>query len=190
METMQDSDLALVYAKPGVDLHRYDRIILEPATVSFRKDWRRSQNRGPARKVTDKDMSRIVSDLSDLFDDVFTQELTKGGYELASGPGENVLRVRPAIVNLDIVAPDVDSPHRVDQYSGSGGEMTLYLELYDSQTGDLIARALDRKRDPELHHYFEWRSRVSNLAMARRMMRSWASTLRAGLDQARMVDST
>ena len=30
-------------------------------------------------------------------------------------------------------------------FTSSAGEMTLYLELYDSVTGDLLAKALDRR---------------------------------------------
>ena len=102
--------------------------------------------------------------------------------------GGDVLLVRPAIVNLDITAPDVSSPGRSYQFSESAGEMTLYLELYDSETSAIIAKAMDRKRDRE-RGYMQWQTRVTNTQAAKRIMKSWASTLREALDEAHAATS-
>jgi hypothetical protein len=67
--------------------------------------------------------------------------------------------------------------------------MTLNLELFDSLTGDKIAKATDRKRDFR-RGYVEWRTSVSNRADARRMMTSWAKALRSALDEARSATTT
>lgn len=120
--------------------------------------------------------------------EVFTEELVEGGYELTDEAGGDVLLVRPAIVNLDITAPDVSSPGRSYQFSESAGEMTLYLELYDSETSAIIAKAMDRKRDRE-RGYMQWQTRVTNTQAAKRIMKSWASTLREALDEAHAATS-
>ena len=62
--------------------------------------------------------------------------------------------------------------------------MTLNLELFDSVTGDKIAKATDRQRDYR-QGYIQWRTNVSNRSDARRMMSSWARALRSALDEAR-----
>lgn len=188
MELVKDSELATVYADPGADLGIYKRIQLEDATVAFRKNWKRDQNRGYSLKVRDSDMKRIVEDVATVFREVFTKELEDGGYVLTEEMGEDVLVVKPAIVDLDVVAPDVRSASRTMNYSESAGEMTLNLELFDSVTGDKIVKATDRKRDYE-HGYMEWRTSVSNRADARRMMGSWAKALRSALDEARSSTS-
>lgn len=188
MELVKDSDLATVYADPGADLSIYNRILLKDATVAFKKNWQREQNRGHHFKVKTRDMERIQADVATLFREVFTKELVDGGYELVEDAGADVLIVSPAIVDLDVVAPDVQSAGRTYSYSESAGEMTLNLELFDSITGDKIAKATDRKRDFR-KGYVEWRTNVSNRSDARRMMSSWARALRSTLDEARASTS-
>ena len=186
MELVKDSNLATVYADPGADLGIYNRIWLEDATVAFKKNWQRDQNRSSVNryKVKTKDMERILTDVATLFREIFTKELLDGGYELVEEAGDDVLLVKPAIINLDVTAPDIPQPTRNMSFSESAGEMTLNLELFDSITGDKIAKATDRKRD-YFRGYVEWRTSVNNRAVAKRMMESWAKALRSALDEAR-----
>ena len=189
MELVKDSKLATVYADPGADLSIYNRIWLQDATVAFKKNWQRDQNRSNRFKVRTEDMERIQEDVATLFREVFTKELLDGGYEMTEEIGDDVLLVKPAIVDLDVIAPDIQRTGRTFSYSESAGEMTLNLELFDSLTGDKIAKATDRKRDYR-RGYLEWRTSVSNRADARRMMTSWAKALRSALDEARSATTT
>ena len=184
LQLIKDTNLTLVYAQPDADLSRYNRIYLADAYVAFKKNWKRQQNRNNSQKVTADDMQKIKADLSSLFHDVFSSALEDDGYELVTERAEGVLLVKPAIINLDIIAPDTRSTGIVHTYAESAGEMTLYLELYDSVTDDLIAKALDRKIDRETG-YFEWQNRVNNRAAARRILRVWARVLIDGLDETR-----
>jgi hypothetical protein len=185
LELVEKSRHGEIYADPNVDWSTYDTILLDPATVSFRKNWQRDQNRDAGVKVTANDMERIKSGLAELFDEVFTEELSEnGGYQMTDSSGQRVLRITPQIVDLDVYAPDASTAARTYQYSESAGRMTLKLELYDSMTGDLIATASDRQEDPRLG-WTEWRTRVSNRADAERMLQRWATTLRERLDAAR-----
>ena len=185
MQLVKDSELATVYADPDADLGIYNKVMLLEATVAFKKNWKRNQNRGVgSMRVKDSDMDKIKESVSELFADVFTKELIDGGYEVTDTAGEDVLLIKPAIVDLDVHAPDIQSASRTYSYSESAGEMTLNLELFDSLTNDKIARATDRKRDYRAG-YLEWRTRVSNRADAKRMMTSWAKALRSSLDEAR-----
>lgn len=187
MELIEDTRMTTIYADPGADLGIYNRIMLADATVAFKKNWQRDQNRSTrstSMKVKDSDMERIKQDVATLFREVFTEELIKGGYELVDEPGEDVLMARPAIVDLDVIAPDLRTAARVNTYSESAGEMTLNLELFDSMTNDKIVTARDRKRDYQ-RGYVEWRTSVSNRATARRMMSAWAKAFREALDEAK-----
>ena len=184
MELVKDSKMTTIYADPDVDLGIYNRILLKDATVAFKKNWKRDQNRGAAMRINTRDMEKIQSDVATLFNEVFIKELIDGGYELVDEAGDDVLIVVPAIVDLDVTAPDISRAGRSNSFSESAGEMTLKLELFDSVTNDKIAKATDRKRDFE-RGFVEWRTSVSNRAIAKRFMRSWAEALRAALDDAK-----
>jgi hypothetical protein len=159
--------------------------MLLDATVAFKKNWQRDQNRGNPLKVKDSDMMKIQQEVAELFREVFTKELVDGGYEMADEAGPDVLLIKPAIVDLDVSAPDIQSSTRTRSYSESAGEMTLNLELYDSVTEDKIVKATDRKRDYD-YNYLRWRTSVSNRADAKRMITAWAKALRTTLDEARV----
>lgn len=185
LERVEDSELALVYVEPGVDFSQYKRIYLVDTYVAFKKNWRRDQNRSAnPHKISSSDMDKMKTELAGLFRDIFTQVLDDGGYELVSERAEDVLIIKPAIINLDIAAPDSLSNNDQRTYSESPGEMTLYLELHDSVTDDLIAKAVDHQTDREIG-YFQWQTRVTNRAAANRILTVWANVLKDGLDKAR-----
>jgi uncharacterized lipoprotein YajG len=184
MELVKDSDLATVYADPDADLSIYNSVMLMDATVAFKKNWKRDQNRGVSMKVKDRDMVKIQEEVAAVFREVMTKELVDGGYTMAEAPGVDVLLVKPAIVDLDVYAPDIQGANRTMSYSESAGEMTLNIELFDSITEDKIAKATDRKKDYR-RGYMQWRTSVSNRSDARRMMSGWAKALRSALDEAR-----
>lgn len=174
-----------IYADPGVDWTIYEKVRLDTATVAFRKNWLRDQNRGQPHRIREDDMERIRETMARTFDEVFTKELSeKGGYELAENNGENVLRITPQIVDLDVYAPDPRSAPGIQRvYAETAGRMTLKLHFYDSVTGDLIATASENRESPR-RGYMQWSNSVSNTAEARRMFQSWAKALRERLDQA------
>jgi hypothetical protein len=175
-----------IYADPDIDWSLYTQTMLDPATVAFRRHWQRDQNRSYAFKIRAKDMEKIKTEMSELFDEVFTKELGEsGGYTITDQAGDNVMRIKPAIVDLDVYAPDtLNSPGRSMQFTESAGRMTLKLEIYDSVTGDLIAAASDRREAPR-RGYMQWTTSVSNRAEARRMFQRWAKDLVKRLDEAR-----
>jgi hypothetical protein len=177
-------DISVVYAEPGANLMQYDRVYLVEPYVAFKKNWKRDQNRGVGQKVSTSDMDRIKIRVKELFMEVFTEELEKGGYELANERAEDVLIVKPAIIDLNVNAPDIQAAGRTRTYSTTAGSMTLYLELYDSETDDLLAKALDPTADRDMG-IMQWSTGPSNRAAAKRMMKPWAEALRKGLDKAR-----
>jgi hypothetical protein len=185
LELVEKDRRGELYAAPDIDWSVYDKIQLDTATVAFRKRWQRDQNRYHTFKVKASDMEKIKSSLSELFDKVFTEELSKnGGYEVVDEVADNVMRITPRIVDLDVYAPDTPTSGVNRQFTESAGRMTLKLEIYDSVTGDLIVTASDRRESPR-RGYMQWTTSVSNNADARRMLQRWATGLRERLDQAR-----
>lgn len=182
---IEKSRRGTLYANPDVDWTVYEKIRLDEATVAFRKNWMRDQNRHQAHRIRTEDMERIKATMATTFDDVFTRELSeKGGYQLTGDSGENVLRITPEIVDLDVYAPEPRSAPGIQRvYAETAGRMTLKLHFYDSVTGDLIASASENRESPR-RGYLQWSTSVSNTAEARRMFQGWAKALRERLDQA------
>ena len=186
LELVEKNRRGEIYADPDIDWSLYTQVVLDPATVAFRRNWQRDQNRYHSFKVNAKDMEKIKTSLSELFDDVFTKELGEnGGYTIADQAGDDVMRIKPAIIDLDVHAPDtMSSPGRTTQFTESVGKMTLKLEIYDSVTGGLIAILSDRREAPR-RGYMQWTSSVNNRAEAQRMLQRWAKDLVKRLDEAR-----
>jgi hypothetical protein len=183
----QKTDTREIWKRPGVSFAQYDRLAILDCPVAFRKNWQEDQNENAAsglgERVTRQDMARIEKSLSDEFRQVFTDELqTKGGYQVVNVGAADVLVLRPAIINLDVAAPDNLTPD-VSQAVANAGSMTLYLELYDSVTSTLLVRVVDAQG---AHPGFvQVASRVTNKQAADEILRDWADALRKALDQAR-----
>ena len=142
LHLMKDTKLRVVYMKPGANLDEYDKVALLACYVAFQKDWQRNYNNETAslmNRISDKDMKKIRDKLAEQFNKVFTEVLTKGGHQMVTDGGSGVLIVQPAIVNLQITAPDTMSPGEAT-FSANAGQMTLYMQLHDGKTGDIIAR--------------------------------------------------
>lgn len=187
LHRVKDTKMALVYAKPDVDLSQYNRIYLTEPQISFTKHWLQTQNSIPNQTVRKADMERIKTELAALFMDVFREELqNSGGYVLVDGIAEDVLIVHPAIVDLDVFAPDTPGTRGSRSAIPSAGSMTLYMELMDSVTGDMLVKAIDNKYDRTRTH-IQAQNRMRNETAARQMLSDWANLLRLALDEARIM---
>lgn len=171
---LQDSkDLDRLYSLQDVDLSGFKSVFIAEPSVEFRHNWKRDQNRFLPRKVRDEDMQRIRDHLTSSIQEIFSEQLLAADWQSADAPGTGVLVITPNIVNLDVVAPDVQRSYRSQQFSEYAGEMTLDMTIADGESGQMLLQVRDRKRD--MHNGFlEWRSRPSNQADARRMIRVWA----------------
>ena len=184
LERVEDSRVAVAYIDPEADFSVFQRVaILEPL-VAFRSNWQRDQNRSRTRNVRASDMERIKADVAALFKQVFTERLeADDGFEVVDVADYDVLLLRPAIVDLDVTSPDTMSGGRSRTMNASAGAATLYIELFDSVSGQIIGRAADRRAARTAGGRISWSNRVTNSAEARRMFGRWADILRDFLDQ-------
>lgn len=188
LHLVKDSKLAIVYVEPGADLVAYKRVMLITPEVAFKKNWERNLNVGSADRLRSGSVNtkKIKRDLAQEFDTVFSETLSNGGFEVVKEAAEDVLLVRPSIVNLDITAPQQGGSSRSNSYARSAGEMTLYIELFDSETGDLIAKAVDRKVDNANDvQFYTWANSSSNKAAANKILKGWANILLDALKEAK-----
>jgi Protein of unknown function (DUF3313) len=180
----------VAYVRPGATFTEYKRLAILDCYVEFSKGWVNDYNRDqrdPSRQIRDSDLDRAKKALQSDFKRIFTEELQQGGrYQVTDSGGPDVLVLRPALINIQVSAPDLMSPGRSATFVQSAGTMTIYLELWDSASNTILARVIDGKVDPDL--YGQRSSSVTNRAAAERMMRSWADELRNRLDLVRGKD--
>ncbi len=185
LELVEENRRRELYRAPGVDWSIYEKIQIDEATVAFKKNWLRDQNRYQSNRIRKEDMERIRSGMVELFDEVFSRELTEnGGYELTEEGGENVLRITPYIVDLNVYSPDPRSAPGIQRsYAEAAGRMTLKLHMYDSYTGDFVA-VFSENRETMRRGYVQWTNTVTNRKEFRLLLQSWARELREGLQEA------
>ena len=180
----------VAYVRPGATFTQYKRLALLECYVEFSKDWVKDYNRDqrdPSRQIKASDLDHAKTALQSDFKKIFTEELQKGGrYQVTDSGGPDVLVLRPALINIQVSAPDLMAAGRSATYVESAGAMTIYLELWDSASNTLLARVTDASVDPR--RYGQRASSVTNRAAADRIMRSWADELRSRLDLVRGKD--
>jgi hypothetical protein len=175
--------LDLAYIRPGETLAGYDKVLVDPVSVSFRKDFE-PQKPGSRLPLNAEELQKIRDSVGRIVHDEFVKELGKGKIGIANGPGASTLEVRASITDLYVNAPDTISPARSITYTMNAGEMSLVMELVDSQSGQVIARVYDRREAREIGT-LEVTNSVTNTAEAANAARAWARILRNKLEAVR-----
>ena len=171
------------YRRPGADLTRYTKVLLDPVQVAFDPDWD-PERTGSRLKLTAEDRERIRRELAELFMQVFSEELTKdGGPALVTSAGPDVLRLSTGLANVYVNAPDTMEPGRSRTYTLSAGSATLVAEVRDSESGAILGRLFDRREADS--GFVQWADSVHNSAEARRTFAHWAKLLRQRFDAVR-----
>lgn len=163
------------YLLPGADFSTYTKVMIDPTEAAFKKDWQRDYNasaRGGDR-ITDDEALEILAKVQDGFRDILVKAYQDAGYQVVTAPGPDVIRLRTAIINLDIAAPDQMTAGRSRTYSSEAGQATLAIEARDSMSGAVLARGVD-KRDIGDSAFVMRRSAVSNRSDFERAFTVWA----------------
>jgi hypothetical protein len=189
LKLVPKTKVSAVYLRDGVQFGGYDKVAILDCYVAFRKDWQRDQNRSSGFRVSDSDMTRIKNELAEEFKKVFTKELTAKGETITNETGAGVLILRPAIINLDVTAPDTMQAGMTRTFSASAGQATLFLEIYDSVTGELLARAIDAEAAGD-RGFIGVRNGATNRSDAERVLKKWADLLGTYLQNARATAAT
>jgi hypothetical protein len=185
LHLIKNSKVRIAYAKPGASLEKYSRVKILDCYVQFEKNWQREYNMdevGLSGRVSDKDAEAIKKRLAAAFNKAFTKELTKKGHQVVTETGDDVLLLRPALINVKVNAPETMSSGFAQTYVASAGQMTLYLEMYDSKTSTLLARVIDPEAGNNGGVAMN-ANRVTNTAEADRIFNHWALLLSNHLGQ-------
>lgn len=179
----------LAYKKEEVDFSTYNKVQILPSKVAFKKNWQRNYNRSQSslsRRINDQDVIQIKEKVANLFDDVFKEEFGHDDtFPLVNKVTSNTLVIRPAIINLTVTSPAINTSSNMNTYISEAGKATLFIELYDGVSGEILARIISASVAGD-HSYYNWASRASNHADAKRMIKTWAEKLKVAFDEAQV----
>ncbi len=183
LHEIKNSRADVAWARPDSDISQYSKIKLAGAGISYRPGGDTRRLYSPTNV---KDHFALTEDqkerLEALVADEFRKELAKSEhFELVDEVGPDVLLITGALIDVVSFVPP-QAAGRVDVYLSRVGEATLVLEIADSMTETVLARAIDR-RAAEQGVVMTKSSRPLNTSEVRRMISRWASRLRESLDE-------
>jgi hypothetical protein len=172
------SRMQQVWVKPDLSLAGYSRVHPVPPTIQYRAvrgEGARSRDAFPISDSRKALLERIL-------EEEFRKELARSKYfSLTDGVGPDVVALRSGLADVVSFAPP-EPTGRETGWITSIGEATLVLELRDTMSGEVLARAIDR-RAPEPTSGAVRNTGVDKAAQVRLLARSWARMLRMRLDQ-------
>lgn len=162
-------DVDALYRKPGADLARYPRLLIDPVQIV--------DNPG-------SDFRRIHPDERERLTIFFRNAIiiaVQDRYPVVDAPGPGVLRVRAAITDLDAsyAVADVGPAGEIRGMWESYGETQIEADFSDSVTGERLAAVVDRRGGA----FGPNPGRVGPLGAARAAFTDWANLFRRRLDQ-------
>jgi len=129
-----DSKVDSAYAKPGVDFSRYRKLQPVPLEIYY---YEGQVEPDPS------DLARIRR----IFRTAFLAEVGDD-YMLVDEPGPDVLHVRASLVDLELSPVPGEMPLKGRAAALiAEGHLTFFMELSDSQSGEVLARAADQEKD-------------------------------------------
>jgi hypothetical protein len=167
-----------MYIKPGADLSKYRRVMLDEAQFFLKKDAAQQGLQASELK-----------ELSDTFHRAVFEALGTA-YPLVTEPGSDVLRVRLAITDIETSNPamsgittvlpvglaiSVAKKPTTGAYTGVGGA-SMEAEFLDSMTSERLGAAIDTFDGSKM-------SGFTKLGATKEAFEFWAKRLRVTLDK-------
>jgi len=174
----------VAWARPDVDLTQYSKIMLQGIGVEYRPGG--ESGRSYMARTSDSHYE-VTEEQKDRFEatmrEAFLEELARSErFTIVTEPGPDVLLIRGGLLDVVSYVPPEPVGARSNVYLSRVGEATLVLELRDSITEAILARAVDR-RAAERVSGMSQSTRVQNRAEVRRLAQNWARMLREQLDE-------
>lgn len=184
---IKNSAFRRAWADPDIDLTGYTKIMPGPAEFEFRAVRKTTTTMRNSNQrefwISDADKQRLEQVMSE----VFNEELAKSTrFTMTDKPGPDVLVVSGAMLDIVSLVPP-ERAGRSEVYLSRVGEATLVLELKDSQSGETLVRAAERRAAERPGQTAVYANPVTTWAEVKRLGRRWAVKLRKGLDA---VDTT
>jgi len=182
--------LDVVWARTDIDLTSYNKIMFEGVGIEFRPVDGPYSGRAGTGGVSRTTSSRSVFQLDEAtktlvreeISGAFVEEMANSDvYQIVETPGPEVLLLRVGL--LDVISRVPPTPiGRSSIFLDSVGEATLVLELRDSTSNAILARAVDRRAADRPGSTVMESNTATNRADVRRLGRRWASLIRGGVE--------
>jgi len=169
-------EFAVVYVKPGAKLTDYTHLKILESVVRFEKgrvgeeEW---ANESQSGVPSAEEILRVRGKISKRFDELFSKKMADADLPLVDEDGDGVLLIRPALINLALISSE----------SHGAGEITLYVELFDSVTGERLAQAWDQKQGQSVDTGVENWALEANREMGLRAIDEWAQSMQSALSE-------
>ena len=173
----------LAYLLPGADFKEYTKVMIDQTEVAFRKNWQRDWNnshRDLSMRISDEEAREGLAMVQSGFEEIFAQAYRDAGYEVVTTPAPDVMRLRTAVFNIDVAAPDQLSASRTTTFSSEAGGASMMVEVRDSMSGAVLARGIDTRLAGDNGMAMR-RTRVSNRSDFERLFKQWAKMSVDGL---------
>jgi hypothetical protein len=182
---VDNSRFTNTWLDPDADWSRYNKFLIGETFFEFRAVKKNASTAGSTVNSTNDEFwidDETKAKLQEEVASAFYEELQKSQrFTLTYMPGNDTLIIRGGLHDIvSRVPPAMQGRNEV--YLGSVGEATLVLEALDSRSGEVLARAVDRRaagRQAQMHL-------VANTATTwtevRQLAHTWAQKLREGLD--------
>lgn len=135
--------IGAAYLKPAARFHPYDAVRIDPVTVAYKRGARlptpfnRTSGNYALGPASLERLQRMVWQ-------ALEREMVRSqGFAVVSEAGPGTLRVSPHVVDLVWEVPPAQGGET--SFVRRTGEMTLILDLRDAQTGEPLARLVDRQ---------------------------------------------
>ena len=185
LRLVKNTELGRVYVRPGATLKPYTKFAILNCYVSFAPNWREDMQTNFNMQITQEQVQQTEAAIAAEFKDVFVTQLEQGGFPMVTTAASDVLVLRPALINIYITAPQNLADPDSTTISSTTGQLTLFLELYDSVTNQLLARVIDPESVSATDGTFMWQTRAGNITAGREAMTRWADILRQRMEAAK-----
>ena len=125
--------------RPGIDLDDYDAVMFDDIELAFRTPDRSKQE----FPLSAEQKADFHAALQQAFDAEFSKMQSP---QLVTEPGPNVLRLDVRVQDIWARVPPRTAGRvgRAGVFLEALGEVTLVIEVFDSQSGEILARAIDK----------------------------------------------
>ena len=184
---VKSTQLAEVYILPGTDWGAYRKVMIDPAQVSFNKNFLKGDSRSASMTsrggIPPEQVKAITEVARSGFGETFRDAFKRAGYEVVTSSGPDVVHITPAIINIYINAPSGGTATRT--YALNAGEATLALAVRDSLSGALVGMALDKRETRTAVSGAVIADSVTNRGEFEVLFRRWADIAARGFTELR-----
>jgi len=163
---VQSDNVESAYIAANADFSKYSQLLADDMGIFFPKD----------AYTPPEDIQRIRQ----IFRSAFLNELK--GYDIVTTPGPSTMRVQASLIDLrnNVTPGTLSSLSREVRDIASNGELLFLMEMRDSDTDAVLARAADSARTPTFATSSDTGTDWSSVEAA---AQHWAALFRNFLDQ-------